>query len=47
MRLNFCVFDWSGKNEDKSGKSQGILITCVSGKPDKAVWFILTLLQTS
>ena len=45
MRLNFCVFDWSGKNEDKSGKR--ILITCVSGKPDKAVWFILTLLQTS
>ena len=27
------MFDWSGKNGDKSGKSQGILISCVSGKP--------------
>ena len=25
------MFDWSGKNADKSGKSQGILIYCVSG----------------
>ena len=28
------MFDWSGKNEDKSGKSQGILISCVSGNLD-------------
>ena len=21
--LNFCMFDWSGKNGDKSGKGQG------------------------
>ena len=28
------MFDWSGKNGDKSGKSQGILISCVSGNPD-------------
>ena len=28
------MFDWSGKNYDESGKSQGILISCVSGKPD-------------
>ena len=27
------MFDWSGKNRDKSGKSQGILISCVSGNP--------------
>ena len=27
------MFDWSGKNGDKSGKSQGILISCVSGNP--------------
>ena len=25
------MFDWSGKNADMSGKSQGILISCVSG----------------
>ena len=25
--------DWSGKNGDKSGKSQGNLISCVSGNP--------------
>ena len=31
--LNFCMFDWSGKNGKKSGKSQGILISCVSGNP--------------
>ena len=29
--LNFCMFDWSVKNGDKSGKSHGILISCVSG----------------
>ena len=29
------MFDWSGKNGDKSGKSQGILIYCVSGNPVK------------
>ena len=29
------MFDWSGKNRDKSGKSQGILISCVSGNPGK------------
>ena len=28
------MFDWSEKNADKSGKSQGILISCVSGNPD-------------
>ena len=28
------MFDWSGKNADKSGKGQGILISCVSGNPD-------------
>ena len=28
------MFDWSGKNGDKSGKFQGILISCVSGNPD-------------
>ena len=27
------MFDWSGKNGDESGKSQGILIPCVSGNP--------------
>ena len=27
------MFDWSGKNAAKSGKSQGILISCVSGNP--------------
>ena len=35
------MFDWSGKNADKSGKSQakiqGILISCVSGNLDKKV----------
>ena len=31
--LHFCMFDWSGKNGDESGKSQGILISCVSGNP--------------
>ena len=31
--LHFCMFDWTGKNEDKSWKSQGILISCVSGNP--------------
>ena len=28
------MFDWSGKNADKSGKGQGILKFCVSGNPD-------------
>ena len=27
------MFDRSGENADKSGKSQGILISCVSGNP--------------
>ena len=27
------MFDWSGRNTDKSGKGQGILISCVSGNP--------------
>ena len=31
--LKFCMFDWSGENGGKSGKSQGILIYCVSGNP--------------
>ena len=30
------MFDWSEKKGDKSGKSQGILICCVSGNPDHA-----------
>ena len=33
--LNFCMFDWLGKNGDKSGKSQGILISCMSGNPEQ------------
>ena len=32
--LNFSMFDWLGKNGDESGKSQGILISHVSGNPD-------------
>ena len=32
-RRNFCMFYWSGKNGNKSGKSQEILISCVSGNP--------------
>ena len=28
------MFDWLGKNGDESGKSQGILISHVSGNPD-------------
>ena len=32
--LNFCMFDWSEENGDKSGESQGILISCVSGNSD-------------
>ena len=28
------MFDWSEKNGDKSGKSHGILISCVSGNPE-------------
>ena len=35
--LNFDMFDWSGKNGDKSGKSQGILISCVSYNPDQCM----------
>ena len=31
------MFDWSGKNADKSGKGQGILISYVSGNPVKAL----------
>ena len=27
------MFDWLGKNGDKSGKCQGILISCVSDNP--------------
>ena len=38
------MFDWSGKNADKSGKSQGILISCVSGNPvhkqSQNVWIL-------
>ena len=29
------MFDWSGKNGNKSGKSQGILISCMSGNLEK------------
>ena len=25
------MFDWSGENRNKSGKNQGIMISCVSG----------------
>ena len=28
------MFDWSEENGDKSGESQGILISCVSGNSD-------------
>ena len=35
------MFDWSGKNGDKSGKSQGILISCVSGNPACNVFTLL------
>ena len=31
--LNFSMFDWTGENGNKSGKSQGILISCVSRNP--------------
>ena len=27
------MINWSGKNGDESGKSQGILKSCVSGNP--------------
>ena len=37
MYLNFCMFDWSGKNGDESGKSQGILISRVSGNPGTGI----------
>ena len=30
---NFFMFDWSGKNGDNSGKSQGILISCMRCNP--------------
>ena len=33
MCLNFVMFDWPGKNGDKSGGNQGILISCVRGNP--------------
>ena len=36
--LNFCMFDWSGKHGNKSGKSQGILISCASGNPEYSVF---------
>ena len=35
------MFDWSGKNADKSGKSQGILISCVSGNPEYYIIIII------
>ena len=35
------MFDWSGKNADKSGKGQGILISCVSGNPVTVDWYII------
>ena len=31
--FNFWLFEWSGKNGGKSGNSQGILLSCVSGDP--------------
>ena len=34
--FNICMFDWSVKN---GGKSQGILISCVSSNPDSGVLF--------
>ena len=41
MCLDFWIFDWSGKNGNKSGKSQGILISCVSGNPENENhWFV-------
>ena len=38
------MFDWSGKNADMSGKSQGILIYCVSGNPDDNIAIKFTTL---
>ena len=37
------MFDWSGKNGDESGKSQGILISRVSGSPVKILELKLTV----
>ena len=34
------MFDWSGKNGDKSGKGQGILVSCVSGNPEQGTCLI-------
>ena len=36
--LHFSMFDWSGKNGNKSGKSQGILKSRVSGNPDSITY---------
>ena len=41
--LNIGMFDWSWKSGGKSGKSQGILISCVSGNP-VTVYSEMTLL---
>ena len=38
---NSCMFDWSRKNGNQSGKSQGILISCVSGNPVVLIYDIL------
>ena len=37
------MFDWSGKNGDTSEKSQGILISCMSGNPAIVVLMALEL----
>ena len=39
------MFDWSGINADKSGKSQGILKSCVSGNPARPNRSIITASQ--
>ena len=40
------MFDWSGKNADKSGKGQGILISFVSGNMFKHAAYITFFLST-
>ena len=39
------MFDWWGKNENKSAKSQGILVSCVSGNPDTDMMNNLALMM--
>ena len=46
--LNFCMFDWSGKNRDKSGKGQGKVrefwyLVWVATLPAYWSWLFLTI----